>query len=424
MSHHASVVEGRGPSNALAGRWQTVRLGDVGEIVSGITLGRRLMGQPTRPVPYLRVANVKDGRLDLSEVYQIEVTEGEIAKLRLRWGDLLLTEGGDPDKLGRGTYWNDELPECIHQNHVFRVRFNTDQFDPAFVAAYIGSPSGKAYFLTHAKQTTGIATINQKVLGNFPLIAPSLPEQRRIAAQVAEQMAAVERARAAAAAQVAGARELAPAYIRTAFRSVQGEDMPRVPLDDLCSIVAPQVDPRLPEYGSLPHVNGENIESGTRRLLTVRSASEDGMKSGKYLFKRGDVLYSKLRPYLRKVVVADFDGLCSADMYPIEVASDRLDPNYLAWLLLSDEFTVYAEEESRRARMPKLNREQLFAWQAPVPSLETQRQIASSIERSIEQAHQVRRLLDQAAHSIDALPAAILKRAFAGGAGAGGEAGE
>ena len=81
--------------------WRWVRLGDVGDIVSGITLGRKLGPAATRRVPYLRVANVKDGFLDLSDVYEIEATRAEIDKCRLQWGDLLLTEGGDPDKLYR-----------------------------------------------------------------------------------------------------------------------------------------------------------------------------------------------------------------------------------------------------------------------------------------------------------------------------------
>jgi restriction endonuclease S subunit len=152
--------------------WQRVPLGKVGEIVSGVTLGRRLGGSRARRVPYLRVANVRDAHLDLSDVYEIEASEEEIEKLRLRVGDLLLTEGGDADKLGRGTLWRGELPLCIHQNHIFRVRFDPEQFAPEFIAAQVASPYGKAYFLAHAKQTTGIATINQRMLAAFPLIAP------------------------------------------------------------------------------------------------------------------------------------------------------------------------------------------------------------------------------------------------------------
>jgi type I restriction enzyme S subunit len=122
-------------ASAEAQRWPRRELGDVSEIVSGITLGRPLTGSRTQRIPYLRVANVKDGYLDMSDVYQIEVSEAERESLRLRSGDLLLTEGGDPDKLGRGTVWRDELPECVHQNHIFRVRFDLAQFAPDFVSA-------------------------------------------------------------------------------------------------------------------------------------------------------------------------------------------------------------------------------------------------------------------------------------------------
>jgi type I restriction enzyme, S subunit len=81
------------------------------------------------------VANVKDGFLDLSDVKKTLAFEEEIDACRLQPGDILLTEGGDPDKLGRGTYWQGEISECLHQNHIFRIRFDQDQLDPAFLAA-------------------------------------------------------------------------------------------------------------------------------------------------------------------------------------------------------------------------------------------------------------------------------------------------
>jgi len=185
--------------------------------VSGVTLGRKLRNGDTRTVPYLRVANVKDGHLDLSDVNRIEATDAEIQKLRLRFGDLLLTEGGDPDKLGRGTFWKGEIDECIHQNHIFRVRFDLEEYSPEFVSAQIGSAYGKAYFLAHAKQTTGIATINQKVLAGFPLLTPPLVEQLRIAEVLDEQMAAVSRVRKALDHELSTINALPAALLRRAF---------------------------------------------------------------------------------------------------------------------------------------------------------------------------------------------------------------
>ncbi len=158
--------------------WPRIELGEVGEVVAGITLGRKTNGKATRSIPYLRVANVKDGHLDLSDVSCIEATETEIERLLLRPGDILLTEGGDPDKLGRGTFWNAELKECIHQNHIFRVRFSPESYLPEFIAAQIGSVYGKDYFFAHAKKTTGIATINQKILKSFPVLSPPIEEQQ------------------------------------------------------------------------------------------------------------------------------------------------------------------------------------------------------------------------------------------------------
>lgn len=163
---------------------ETQTLGEVAEIVSGVTKGRNLDGKPTRLVPYLAVLNVQDRLLDLTVVKTIQATEGEIQRYRLLPGDLLLTEGGDPDKLGRGTLWRGELPECIHQNHVFRVRLTRTSLKPIFLNWLIGSTRGKRYFLRSAKQTTGIASINMTQLRGFPLLIPPFALQCEFAGRV------------------------------------------------------------------------------------------------------------------------------------------------------------------------------------------------------------------------------------------------
>jgi type I restriction enzyme S subunit len=159
-------------------------LGEVSEIASGITKGRKLNGSPTREVPYLAVVNVQDRKLQLDPLKTIEATEDEVERYSLRRHDLLLTEGGDPDKLGRGTLWNGELPECIHQNHVFRVRLACDEIDPLFLNWLVGSERGKRYFLKSAKQTTGIASINMTQLRGFPLILPPLTLQEEFSTHI------------------------------------------------------------------------------------------------------------------------------------------------------------------------------------------------------------------------------------------------
>lgn len=161
-----------------AQRGSTVPLETVAGLVSGLTKGRKPKGTDLRPTPYLRVANVQDGFLDLAEVKTIDSTEEERSRFALLRGDIVLTEGGDPDKLGRGAVWDGEISGCIHQNHVFRVRLRGNRFLPEYTHALLGSPYGKKYFLRAAKQTTGMAPINRRQLGEFPLIPASLRLQR------------------------------------------------------------------------------------------------------------------------------------------------------------------------------------------------------------------------------------------------------
>ena len=137
-------------------------------------------------VPYMAVSNVKEGYIDWTTVKTIEATEQEIEQYRLLPDDVLMTEGGDPDKLGRGAIIKAPLENCIHQNHIFRVRLNEMMILPDFFAEYLKHQKSKRYFLGCAKQTTGIASINMRQLKALPVLLPPLELQEQFAAFVEE----------------------------------------------------------------------------------------------------------------------------------------------------------------------------------------------------------------------------------------------
>lgn len=167
-------------------RWNEQPLESMADIVSGITKGRKIKEQSTIKVPYMAVANVKDGYIDWTTIKTIEATEQEIERYRLLTDDVLMTEGGDPDKLGRGAIIKEPLENCIHQNHIFRVRLNESMVLPGFFAEYLKHQKSKRYFLGCAKQTTGIASINMRQLKALPVLLPPLALQEQFAAFVAQ----------------------------------------------------------------------------------------------------------------------------------------------------------------------------------------------------------------------------------------------
>ena len=158
--------------------WDLLNLGSLAEIVSGVTLGIDCLSGIE--VPYLRVANVQDGYLDLSEMKTVRVDPARLARLALRPGDVLMNEGGDFDKLGRGTVWSGEVAPCIHQNHVFRVRPNSDRLRSQYLAYWSQSQPGKRYFVRSSKQSTNLASINSTQLHAFPVAVPERKEQQEI----------------------------------------------------------------------------------------------------------------------------------------------------------------------------------------------------------------------------------------------------
>ena len=175
----AKFVEMFGDSVINPNELPSVSLSNLSNIVSGITKGRKTNGEELFEVPYMAVSNVKSGYIDWTTVKTIGATKSEIEQYHLKPFDVLMTEGGDPDKLGRGAIIQNPPEDCIHQNHIFRVRVDSSRLLPQYLEEYLQHPKAKKYFLGCAKQTTGIASINMTQLRNLPVLLPSLEQQKK-----------------------------------------------------------------------------------------------------------------------------------------------------------------------------------------------------------------------------------------------------
>jgi type I restriction enzyme S subunit len=196
---------------------------------------------------------------------------------------------------------------------------------------------------------------------SIPIPIPPLLEQQRIVAILDEAFAGLAIATANAEKNLKNARELFDSYLGSVFASTKQTRIGKS-LGEVCAISSKLVSPRDPRYIDLPHLGAGNMVSRTGELIDIKTAREEELISGKFFFDRSMVLYSKIRPYLMKACRPDFDGLCSADVYPLSPDTAQLDRNYLFHLLLSDDFTTFAIAGSDRAGMPKVNREHLFKY--------------------------------------------------------------
>jgi type I restriction enzyme S subunit len=178
---------------SVPSQWRVAKLKTVSVLQTGITLGKKYELPALDVRPYLRVANVQDGHLDLSHVATIELPQSHARRYELRTGDVLMTEGGDFDKLGRGYVWGGQIAGCLHQNHIFVVRPIPTELHPHFLSAVMASGYGRAFFTATSKQSTNLASTNGTTLKNFPVALPPGHEQRQILRFVAAESGKLDR---------------------------------------------------------------------------------------------------------------------------------------------------------------------------------------------------------------------------------------
>jgi type I restriction enzyme, S subunit len=176
--------------------WEVTRLKFVAAVQTGIAKGKDMLGKKTITVPYLRVANVQDGHLALDEIALIEIEPEQLERYRLQTGDVLMNEGGDFDKLGRGAIWNGEIKDCIHQNHVFAVRPHA--VSSQWLNQITSSDYAQFYFMGRSKQSTNLASISSTNIMELPVVLPPEKEQAEILAFIDEQSARLDSLQASA----------------------------------------------------------------------------------------------------------------------------------------------------------------------------------------------------------------------------------
>jgi len=217
--------------------WAWALLGSVTDIGGGI------QKQPKRapasnPMPFLRVANVGRGTLDLGEVHEIEVFDGELSRYGLARGDLLVVEGnGSPDQIGRSAMWHGEIEPCLHQNHLIRVR-PTDVLDPSFLEMYWNSPSASQRVQAVASSTSGLHTLSTGKLKGLRVVLPPVEEQARIVTEVERQMSFVDACERAVAAGLERSAALRRSVLKAAF---EGRLVPQDPTDEPASVLLERI---------------------------------------------------------------------------------------------------------------------------------------------------------------------------------------
>ncbi|MBY2964307.1 type I restriction endonuclease subunit S [Rhizobium leguminosarum] len=216
-------------ATALPYGWTWSSLGELADIKSGLTLGKKRAAEAVLvEVPYLRVANVQRGAVNLDVIKHVAVTQTEIESLRLEIGDMLLNEGGDRDKLGRGWVWEGQIDPCIHQNHVFRARLKNQRNSPYYVSLY-ANEFGPDYFLENGTQTTNLASISKSKISALPIPVAPVVEQGLIVKSIEAAFARADRLEAEAVRARKLLDRLESAILAKAFR---GELVPQNPNDE------------------------------------------------------------------------------------------------------------------------------------------------------------------------------------------------
>ncbi len=386
--------------------WKIKELGSISTINYGYT--ESASRDPIGP-HFLRITDIQNDQVDWSIVPFCKIDTALQTKFLLATGDIVFARTGATT--GK-SYLVSDPPDSVFASYLIRLRLSDKNLLPEFVSFFFQTAG---YWKSIQDGVAGSAQggFNASKLAALRIPFPPLPEQQRIVGILDEAFDGIATAKANAEKNLLNARALFESQLQAVF-SQRGEGWSERNLTDVCAITSKLVDPRKDEFLDLTHVGAGNIESQTGVFVELKTAREEGLISGKFIFDDTMVLYSKIRPYLMKVARPDFNGLCSADMYPLSPFPKVITRDFLYHLLLSKDFTDYAIQGSARAGMPKVNREHLFEYRVWLPAITKQKELAKKLDVLHEESQRLESIYRQKLSSLDALKKSLLDQAFTG----------
>lgn len=398
--------------------WVQASIRDLCELINGKAF--KPSDWTPEGLPIVRIQNLNNPNSAFNH-YQGLVEE----KFLIEDGQLLFAWSGTPGTSFGAHVWNGG--RAVLNQHIFKVNFPLNLINKHFLRNAINQKLEELIGKAHGG--AGLQHVTKGKFEDTLIYLPPLAEQNRIVAKLDALNAKSARART----ELARIETLVSRYKQAVLsKAFSGElvglaphvtekphalcwDLPSgwrwVAFEDAVEIASNLVSPdTIPE---LPHIAPDNIESGTARLLPFKTIGEDGVISAKHRFFSGQILYSKIRPYLRKAVIADFDGACSADMYPLS-PRDVLSARYLLQWLVSEQFMHFAVEHQGRTVLPKINQSALNKTPLPLPPLATQHEIVRRIESAFARIDRLAKEAKRALELVGRLDEAILAKAFRG----------
>ncbi|RZD64465.1 hypothetical protein C0Q58_13595 [Streptomyces albidoflavus] len=282
--------------SGLPDGWAYATLDDLADVAGGVTKDSKKQFDEAYPeVPYLRVANVQREHLDLAQVATIRVSPENAARYRLCRGDVLMTEGGDRDKLGRGWVWEDQIPGCIHQNHVFRARIWDEAMIPVLLAWYVNSVA-RRWLEANAKQSVNLASISISTIKQMPVPVPPFAEQRRIFEVLKGRLARLDAIEANLRAALDALDRLDSAVLDSVATGALERVSTAPPIDHIVEAVAEvsggiqKQARRRPQDNPHPFLRVANVGRGVLDLADIHEIELFDGEIDRYRLKEGDLL--------------------------------------------------------------------------------------------------------------------------------------
>ena len=390
--------------------WRWVRLG---EAIRAAQLGFACGERDPNGTVQLRMNNVTDrGGFDWTTTTRVPSDSETIQMYRLQLGDVLFNNTNSTDLVGKTAMFAGFDEPVVFSNHFTRLRTLDDLLSPSFLALWLRKQWQNRLFANICNRWIGQSAVQRDKLLALEIPLPPLPEQQRIAAILNEQMASVEGARAATEARLEAAKALLAAYLDATFDSQEIRRWPSEPLGYVLQLRKEIVHPRDNPKGPATFVGLEHIESITGRRIGSIDLEKAALTGRKPQFYTDDIVYGYLRPYLNKVWVAEFDGLCSVDQYVYSVDRDKANTEFVAWFMRSPGYLRSAPIGTSPGQLPRIRTEEVSSVEIHLPPIAEQERIVRNLKAQVDATERVRKGVAEELAAIGVLPAALLRRAF------------